>query len=129
MARRSKVKIESWTYDIKKELREESAKLADEAAKETLSDAKMRIHNISGELAASGRTSTFENRRGVGAAVTFGDDKAYYAVWVEVGTPGAAYKSGKRKGPRTPVVAHPYLRPAAKKASRKFIKEIKELVK
>ena len=54
----------------------------------------------------------------VGGKGPWGD--TFYAPFVELGTPGTEYRSGSRSGPRKPIKAHPFLRPAKNKNKRKI---------
>ena len=59
------------------------------------------------------------------AAGAYSKKDAYYAPFVELGTPGEIYRKGSRSGPRKKIKKHPYLRPAMKSQRRKIIRDFK----
>ena len=60
------------------------------------------------------------------AAGAYSNPKAYYAPFVELGTPGLVYQPGKsRTGRRVPVEKKPYLRPALKANRQRIMRDFK----
>jgi HK97 gp10 family phage protein len=100
-------------------------------ARDIAIDAKMRVPVDTGELLFSIEVKLWEKPDTIGAYVKAGgDDRGHIARFVELGTPGAAYRSGKKKGEyRKPVKAKPYLRPALKKNKAKILTKFKDILK
>jgi len=87
-----------------------------------LKDAKRRCPTgDSKRLRDSGTVRKFKTKDAIGSYVSFGGGDAYYAPFVELGTPGTSYKSKYRKGPRIAIKKHPFLRPALKRNKRKIL--------
>lgn len=69
--------------------------------------------------------------KAVGAYVSIGYPYlGYIARFIELGTPGTTYRSGKKKGkPRTPIKAKPFIRPALRRHKRKFMARFEGILK
>ena len=93
------------------------------AARDIAIDAKMNVPVDNGDLLATIEVKTFKKHDAVGAYVKAGGEKlGHIARFVELGTPGTVFKSGKKKGKgRKPIKAKPYMRPALKKNTNKTL--------
>lgn len=109
--------------EVTAEVRRACKKVVFDGAKDIAIDAKMNVSVDRGDLLSTITVKTWEKQDAIGAYVTAGEeDLGHIANFVELGTPGTIYKSGKKKGAdRTPVKAKPYLRPALKKNKRKIL--------
>jgi hypothetical protein len=86
-------------------------------ARDVAIDAKMGVSVDKGDLLFSIEVVPFKKPDAVGAYVKAGaDGKEHIANFVELGTPGTVFKSGKKTGKdRKPIEAKPYMRPALKR--------------
>jgi len=100
-------------------------------ARDVAIEAKKNVPVDNGDLLNSIEVNSWENNEAVGAYVTAGGkDLGHIARFVELGTPGTVYKSGKKKGKdRTPVKAKPFLRPALKKNKAKILAKFEGALK
>ncbi len=105
-------------------------------AKNVAIDARMNVPVDEGNLLFSIKVTSFEKKDVVGAYVSAGGDgssnnngQGDIAGFVELGTPGTVYKAGPRKGPRKPIQAKPYLRPALKKNYNKILVSFRDKLK
>jgi len=88
----------------------------EEGAKQVLADAKRGCPEKTGELEATGEIVSFKRKYAVGSYVKFGSKEAYYAPFVELGTPGTTFQTkGMKDKERKPVDAKPFMRPALRK--------------
>ncbi len=97
-------------------------KAVNDGAKMVAKDARRLAPVRTGGLKKSIRIQKWKKPGIVGAYVVAGEkNREHIARFVELGTPGETYKSGKKKGrSRTPIKAKPFLRPALKKNKSKI---------
>ena len=84
----------------------------DEGAEDVAAEARKNVPVDTGELEKTIEVVKFERPGVVGAFVKASGEKlGHVARFVELGTPGDVFKSGKRKGKdRRPIKAKPFLR-------------------
>ena len=101
-----------------------SEKIIKDSSKRVQRNAKSFVKKRSGKLAASIKTKTWEKNGSVGAIIEAGvKGEEHVASFVELGTPGKIYISGKRKGKkRTPIKEGAYLRPALKREKSRLLR-------
>ena len=122
-----KVKVDIDYDKIKKEAANEIEEAVSETAKAVLADAKGRIHNVTGNLAASGKVVEWKKEgKAIGAYVKFGfTSSCDYALHVEKGGPVHPYGNKKVIRYRK---AKPFLRPAMNSKRGEFKIKMKAAV-
>lgn len=102
-----------------------------DVANDVAEDARRNCPEDDGDLKKTIEVVAFEKIDAVGAYVKAGgEDLGHVARFVELGTPGTTYNSGKKKGKaRKPVKAKPYLRPALNKHRRKMLSKFRGKLK
>lgn len=91
-------------------------------------DARRNVNSKDGTLRSS--INVLKSKFGDGyliAAGAYSKKDAYYAPFVELGTPGELYRAkSSRSGKRTPIQKRPYLRPAMKRNRAKIQRMFKD---
>lgn len=121
------VAIENIISDVEEEAADSVMKTAIVLCPESVKEKNDKYGNKKGTLKKSIRK--YKSTHGgyivmAGGKGAWGD--AYYASFVELGTPSQTYKSGKKKGKaRTPVPPRKFLRNALKKNRKNILQKFK----
>ncbi len=93
-----------------------------DSAERVASSARQNVSKDTEGLKNSIKVKTWSKKGACGAIIEAGEKgKEHIAGFVELGTPGDKWLSGKKKDKnRTPIKAAPYLRPALKKEKNRF---------